>query len=30
VREIVICIAQYMKELLFQRDSFGRYIGSSS
>ena len=26
--EIAICIAQYMKDLLFQRDSFGRYIGS--
>jgi cytochrome c peroxidase len=28
VHEIAICIAQYMKDLLFQRDSFGRYIGS--
>ena len=28
VGEIAICIAQYMKDLLFQRDSFGRYIGS--
>lgn len=28
VQEIAICIAQYMKDLLFQRDSFGRYIGS--
>ncbi|MGA8740863.1 MAG: hypothetical protein WB561_06725 [Terracidiphilus sp.] len=26
--EVAICIAQYMKDLLFQRDSFGRYIGS--
>jgi cytochrome c peroxidase len=28
VREVAICIAQYMKDLLFKRDSFGRYIGS--
>jgi len=28
VHEVAICIAQYMKDLLFQRDSFGRYIGS--
>ncbi len=28
VNEIAICIAQYMQDLLFQRDSFGRYIGS--
>jgi cytochrome c peroxidase len=28
VHEIAICIAQYMKDLLFQRDSYGRYIGS--
>jgi cytochrome c peroxidase len=28
VGEVAICIAQYMKDLLFQRDSFGRYIGS--
>jgi cytochrome c peroxidase len=28
VNEVAICIAQYMKDLLFQRDSFGRYIGS--
>jgi cytochrome c peroxidase len=28
VHEIAICIGQYMKDLLFQRDSFGRYIGS--
>jgi hypothetical protein len=28
VHEAAICIAQYMKDLLFQRDSFGRYIGS--
>jgi cytochrome c peroxidase len=28
VHEVAICITQYMKDLLFQRDSFGRYIGS--
>jgi cytochrome c peroxidase len=28
VHEVAICIGQYMKDLLFQRDSFGRYIGS--
>lgn len=28
VNEIAICMAQYMKDLLFQRDAFGRYIGS--
>ncbi len=28
VNEIAICITQYMEDLLFQRDSFGRYIGS--
>jgi len=28
VQEVAICITQYMKDLLFQRDSFGRYIGS--
>jgi cytochrome c peroxidase len=28
VNEVAICITQYMKDLLFQRDSFGRYIGS--
>ena len=28
VQEIALCIGQYMKDLLFQRDSFGRYIGS--
>jgi cytochrome c peroxidase len=28
VHEIAICIGQYMKDLLFSRDSFGRYIGS--
>jgi len=28
LNEVAICIAQYMKDLLFQRDSFGRYIGS--
>ncbi len=27
-QEIATCITQYMKDLLFQRDSFGRYIGS--
>ena len=28
VNEVAICIAQYMKDLLFQRDEYGRYIGS--
>jgi len=28
VNEIAMCIAQYMKDLLFQRDQFERYIGS--
>jgi len=28
VNEVAICIATYMKDLLFQRDAFGRYIGS--
>jgi hypothetical protein len=28
VNELALCIATYMKDLLFQRDSFGRYIGS--
>ena len=28
VNEVAICINQYMEDLLFQRDSFGRYIGS--
>ena len=28
VNEVAMCIAQYMKDLLFQRDQFGRYIGS--
>jgi cytochrome c peroxidase len=28
VQEVALCIGQYMKDLLFQRDSFGRYIGS--
>lgn len=28
VNEIAICMAQYMEDLLFQRDQFGRYIGS--
>jgi cytochrome c peroxidase len=28
VNEVALCIGQYMKDLLFQRDSFGRYIGS--
>jgi len=28
VNEIALCMATYMKDLLFQRDQFGRYIGS--
>jgi cytochrome c peroxidase len=28
VQELAICVAQYMKDLLFQRDEFSRYIGS--
>jgi cytochrome c peroxidase len=28
VNEVALCIGQYMKDLLFQRDQFGRYIGS--
>jgi cytochrome c peroxidase len=28
VQEVAMCINQYMEDLLFQRDSFGRYIGS--
>jgi cytochrome c peroxidase len=28
VQEVALCINQYMEDLLFQRDSFGRYIGS--
>jgi cytochrome c peroxidase len=28
VNEVALCIATYMKDLLFQRDKFGRYIGS--
>jgi hypothetical protein len=28
LNEIAICMAQYMKDLLFQRDQFGRYIGA--
>lgn len=28
VQEVAICITQYMKDLLFQRDKFQRYIGS--
>lgn len=28
VNEIALCIATYMHDLLFQRDKFGRYIGS--
>ncbi len=28
VNELAMCINQYMEDLLFQRDSFGRYIGS--
>jgi cytochrome c peroxidase len=28
VNEVALCITTYMKDLLFQRDAFGRYIGS--
>jgi cytochrome c peroxidase len=28
VNEIALCITTYMKDLLFQRDTYGRYIGS--
>jgi cytochrome c peroxidase len=28
VNEVALCISTYMKDLLFQRDEFGRYIGS--
>jgi cytochrome c peroxidase len=28
VNEVALCMTTYMKDLLFQRDSFGRYIGS--
>jgi cytochrome c peroxidase len=28
VNEIALCIATYMRDLLFQRDTYGRYIGS--
>lgn len=28
VQEVALCITQYMKDLLFQRDKFRRYIGS--
>lgn len=28
VNEVALCIATYMRDLLFQRDAFGRYIGS--
>lgn len=28
VNEVALCIATYMKDLLFQKDAFGRYIGS--
>jgi cytochrome c peroxidase len=28
VNEIALCIATYMRDLLFQRDKYGRYIGS--
>jgi cytochrome c peroxidase len=28
VNEIALCISQYMQDLLFQRDSYNRYIGS--
>lgn len=29
VNEIALCITTYMKDLLFQQDEYGRYIGSS-
>jgi len=28
VNELAMCITQYMKDLLFRRDAYGRYIGS--
>ncbi len=28
VNEVALCITTYMKDLLFQRDAYGRYIGS--
>jgi cytochrome c peroxidase len=28
VNEVALCISQYMQDLLFQRDSYNRYIGS--
>lgn len=28
VQEVALCIAQYMEDLLFKRDEYGRYIGS--
>lgn len=28
VNEIALCMSTYMKDLLFQRDTYGRYIGS--
>jgi cytochrome c peroxidase len=28
VQEVAICVAQYMKDLLFKRDEYERYIGS--
>jgi cytochrome c peroxidase len=28
VQELAICVTQYMKDLLFQRDEFSRYVGS--
>lgn len=28
VHELAICVAQYMKDLLFQRDQYSRYVGS--
>jgi len=28
VNEVAMCMGQYMRDLLFQRDAYGRYIGS--
>jgi cytochrome c peroxidase len=28
VHELAVCVGQYMKDLLFQRDEFNRYVGS--
>ena len=28
VQELAICVTQYMKDLLFQRDEYGQYVGS--